>query len=64
MEKLYKRGIHDENLLNSLKNEEDKEGVLYPLIELVRKSKDLVLQIRDNYFNTKVSPPCFYNVSK
>lgn len=51
MEKLYKRGIHDENLLNSLKNEEDKEGVLYPLIELVRKSKDLVLQIRDNYFN-------------
>ena len=24
MEKLYKRGIHDENLLNSLKIEEDK----------------------------------------
>lgn len=50
MEKQFKRGIHDEILLNSLKNE-DKEGDLYPLIELVRKNKDLVLQIRDNYFN-------------
>lgn len=49
MEKRFKRGIHDENLLNSLKK--DKEGKLYPLIELVRNSKDLVLQIRDNYFN-------------
>ena len=46
MEKLFKRGIHNETLLMSL-----KEGDLYPLIELVRKSKDLVLQIRDNYFN-------------
>lgn len=46
MEKLFKRGIHNESLLMSL-----KEGDLYPLIELVRKSKDLVLQIRDNYFN-------------
>lgn len=51
MEKQFKRGIHDETLLNSLKKEGDKEGKLYPLIELVRNSKELVLQIRDNYFN-------------
>ena len=51
MEKQFKRGIHDEILLNSLKKNKDQEGKLYPLIELVRKSKDLVLQIRDNYFN-------------
>ena len=51
MEKQFKRGIHDESLLKSLKKEEGKEGKLYPLIELVRQSKDLVLQIRDNYFN-------------
>lgn len=51
MEKQYKRGIHDEFLLNSLKQEEGNEGKLYSLLELVRQSKDLVLQIRDNYFN-------------
>ena len=51
MEKQFKRGIHDEILLNSLKKNKDQEGKLYPLIELVRNSKELVLQIRDNYFN-------------
>ena len=51
MEKKFKRGIHDETLFNSLKKGEDKEGDLYQLIELVRNSEDLVLQIRDNYFN-------------
>ena len=51
MEKLFKRGLHNEALLKSLMKNEDKEGDLYQLIELVRNSKNLVLQIRDNYFN-------------
>lgn len=46
MSKFYKRGIHKSAFLNEMKN-----GVLKPLIELVKSNEDLVLQIRDDYFN-------------
>lgn len=46
MSKYYKRGIHKISLLNEMEN-----GALKPLIELVNSNEDLVLQIRDDYFN-------------
>ena len=47
MNKSYKRGIHDETLKEDL----SEGGVLHSLVELVKSDKNLVMQIRDNYFN-------------
>ena len=41
------RGLHSSDWEGSL----DKGGKLYGLIEIVRHDKDLVLEIRDDYFN-------------
>ena len=48
--KKYERGL-DAKLLDSLSKKEGKEGELYPLIQKVKSREDLVIQIRDNYFN-------------
>ena len=41
------RGLHSPNLRLEL----CKDGLLLPLLEIVRSDKDLVLEIRNNYFN-------------
>ena len=41
------RGLHSSDWTESL----GKDGKLYGLIEIVRHDKDLVLEIRDDYFN-------------
>lgn len=46
MSKFFKRGIHNKKFLYEIEN-----GSLKPLIELVNSNEDLVLQIRDDYFN-------------
>ena len=46
MSKFFKRGIHNKKFLNEIEN-----GSLKPLVELVNSNEDLVLQIRDDYFN-------------
>lgn len=42
----FKRGIHNKKFLYEIEN-----GSLKPLVELVNSNEDLVLQIRDDYFN-------------
>jgi hypothetical protein len=46
MSKFFKRGIHNKKFLYEIEN-----GSLKPLVELVNSNEDLVLQIRDDYFN-------------
>jgi hypothetical protein len=46
MSDLHKRGIHNTAFLSELKS-----GSLKPLVDLIKSNDDLVLQIRDNYFN-------------
>lgn len=46
MSKFFKRGIHSKKFLYEIEN-----GSLKPLVELVNSNEDLVLQIRDDYFN-------------
>ena len=46
MSDLHKRGIHNTAFLSGLKS-----GSLKPLVDLIKSNDDLVLQIRDNYFN-------------
>lgn len=46
MSDLHKRGIHNTASLSELKS-----GSLKPLVDLIKSNDDLVLQIRDNYFN-------------
>ena len=46
MSNFYKRGIHKRSFLHEI-----EEGALKPLVELVNSNEDLVLQIRDDYFN-------------
>ncbi len=46
MSKYYKRGIHKSTFLKEMES-----GFLKPLIEIVNSNEDLVLQIRDDYFN-------------
>jgi len=54
MSKNYQgRGLHDKKWDESFKEkkEKEKEGKLYPLLELIKQDKELVLELRNDYLN-------------
>lgn len=51
MSNFYKRGFHNDTTGKHLLSALSEGGELYDLLKIIQADKDLVIQIRDNYFN-------------